>query len=173
MLLRFDPFRELDRVADELTRTAASPMPMDAIRRGDRVVVSFDLPGVEPDSIELTVERNVLTVKAERRPDKREGDEVLAAERRFGTITRQLFLGDTLEGSGVSADYDRGVLVLSIPVAQAAKPRRIAVGRGGGEEQAAIDTGATHEGTPAGTTGSAGAGEEPADASWEPVGSRA
>jgi len=143
MLLRFDPFRELDRVTEPVWNrpTAESLMPMDAIRRGDRVVVKFDLPGVEPDSIDLTVERNVLSVKAERRPDRAEGDEVLASERRHGSIARQLLLGDTLDGGGVEADYDGGVLTVHIPVAAAAKPRKVSVGAGGGGRSEAIETG--------------------------------
>jgi len=130
MLLRFDPFRELDRVADASWGRPSSPMPMDAVRRGDSVVVSFDLPGVEPDSIDVTVERNVLNVRASRSHERVDGDEVLASERRFGSISRQLLLSDTLDGNGVAADYDRGVLTVRIPVAAAAKPRKIEIGTG-------------------------------------------
>ncbi len=111
-------------------------MPMDAVHRGDRVVVSFDLPGVDPESIDLTVERNVLSVRAERHPEATEGDEVLASERRHGTITRQLMLGDTLDGAGVEAGYDRGVLTVRIPVAAAAKPRKVSVSAGDGRSEA-------------------------------------
>jgi HSP20 family protein len=144
MLLRFDPFRELDRVAETAWGRAATPMPMDAVRRGDTVVVSFDLPGVDPGSIDLTVERNVLSVKATRTPDRSEGDEVLASERRFGSITRQLMLGDTLDGSGIAADYDAGVLTVRIPVAQAAKPRKVEIGTGAnGHHAEAIEAEAT------------------------------
>jgi HSP20 family protein len=94
------------------------------------VVVDLDLPGVDPDSIDITVERNVLAIRAERGPDRAEGDKVIAAERRHGALTRQILLGDALDGEAVEADYDRGVLRLRIPVAQAAKPRRVAVGAG-------------------------------------------
>jgi HSP20 family protein len=137
MLLRFDPFRELDRVADSAWGRPTSPMPMDAVRRGDTVTVSFDLPGVDPDSIDITVERNVLNVRATRSHERREGDEVLASERRFGSISRQLLLSDTLDGNAVSADYDRGVLTVTIPVAAAAKPRKVEIG--GGRKAEAIE----------------------------------
>jgi HSP20 family protein len=137
MLLRFDPFRELDRVTESALGRPSSSMPMDAVRRGETVVVSFDLPGVDPASIDVTVERNVLDVRTSRDAERAEGDEVLASERRSGPISRQLLLGDSLDGHGVVADYDRGVLTLYIPVTAAAKPRKIEIGRGRGGE--AID----------------------------------
>jgi HSP20 family protein len=135
MLMRFDPFRELDRLTEQLASTAARApraFPMDAYRRGDQFIVEFDLPGVEPESIDLTVEQNVLSVRAERRFEPREGDEVVVAERPHGTYTRQLFLGDTLDSENVRANYEHGVLTLTIPVAEAAKPRRVSVGAGQG-----------------------------------------
>jgi HSP20 family protein len=137
MLMRFDPFRELDRLTEQLASTAARApraFPMDAYRRGDQFIVEFDLPGVEPGSIELTVEKNVLGVRAERRFEPREGDEVVVAERPHGTYTRQLFLGDTLDSENVQANYEHGVLTLTIPVAEAAKPRRVSVGAGQGAQ---------------------------------------
>ncbi len=103
-------------------------MPMDAVRRGETVLVYLDLPGVDPASIDLEVERNVLTVKAERRWAREEGDQVLASERRQGAFLRRLLLGDTLDGERVEADYRDGVLAITIPVAEAAKPRKVAVG---------------------------------------------
>ena len=102
MLFRFDPFREFDRLTEQLASTASRaprPFPMDAYRRGDRFIVEFDLPGVEPASIELTVEQNVLTVRAERRFEPQAGDELVVAERPQGTYARQVFLGDTLEAN--------------------------------------------------------------------------
>jgi HSP20 family protein len=133
MLIRFDPFRELDRIADEAWSAARQPgVPMDAVRRGDFVHVSFDLPGVDPSTIDVEVERNVLTVSAERRPSREEGDEVIAAERRYGTFSRQLLLGDTLDAGRVEASYDGGVLSLTIPVAEQAKPRKVAVSAAAG-----------------------------------------
>ena len=135
MLLRFDPFRELDRVADDAFRVGRSPvMPMDAVRRGEQVVVSFDLPGVDPAPIDVEVERNQLTVRAERRWDRAEDEQVLAAERRHGTFSRQLLLGETLDGSRVEAAYADGVLTLTVPVAETAKPRKVSVAVGGAPE---------------------------------------
>ena len=106
MLMQFDPFREADRLAEQLAAGARTPrpFPMDAYRRGDEFVVSFDLPGITPGKIDLTVEQNVLTIKAERRFDGREGDEVIAAERLHGAFTRQLFLGDTLDAERLVAN---------------------------------------------------------------------
>ena len=135
MLLRFDPFRDLDRVADEAFRVGRSPaIPMDAIRRGEQVVARFDLPGVDPASIDVEVERNQLTVRAERRWERAEDEQVLAAERRHGTFTRQLLLGETLDGSRVEAAYADGVLTLTIPVAETAKPRKVSVAVGSAPE---------------------------------------
>ncbi|MCG8916592.1 Hsp20/alpha crystallin family protein [Actinokineospora sp. PR83] len=133
MLMRTDPFREFDRLAQHLAAGAAgtwskpSAMPMDAYRSGQEFVVSFDLPGVDPGAIEIDVERNVLTVKAERRPTAEKDVQVQVSERPLGVFSRQLFLGDTLDTEQISADYDAGVLTLRIPVAEQAKPRRIAV----------------------------------------------
>jgi HSP20 family protein len=129
--MRFDPFRELDRLTDQLDTAWAdrSPaIPMDAIRHGNQIFVPFDLPGVDPDSIELTVERNVLTLKAERRFERAEGDEVIANERRQGSFARQVFLGDTLDTGRLEASYDHGVLTVMIPVAEQAQPRKITIG---------------------------------------------
>jgi len=134
-LVRSDPFRELDRLAQQLwaadgrSRSGAFSIPMDAFRKGDVFLVQIDLPGVRPDGIELTVEDNVLTVRAERpSPTTTEGVETLVSERPYGTFTRQMFLGDNLDVEHIDANYDAGVLTLSIPVAPHAKPRRIAVG---------------------------------------------
>ncbi|GAA0968575.1 18 kDa heat shock protein [Nocardioides aquaticus] len=132
MLLRTtDPFRDLDRLAQQVMGTTNRPavMPMDAWREGDRVVLEFDLPGVAPETIDLDVERNVLTVRAER--VARNGDwESLTAERPRGVFSRQLVLGDNLDLDAVEASYDAGVLRLVVPVAEKAKPRRIAVTAG-------------------------------------------
>lgn len=136
MLMRTDPFRDFDRLAQQLlgTGTTSRPaiMPMDAWREGDHFVVEFDLPGVTPETLDLDVERNVLTVKAER--PARNGDwEMLASERPKGLFSRQLVLGDNLDLDHVEAHYDAGVLRLRIPVAERAKPRKIEV-RGGSSE---------------------------------------
>ena len=134
MLMRTDPFRELDRLTQQMlgssTGTWSRPtaMPMDAWRAGDTFVVAFDLPGVDPTAIELDVERNVLTVKAERRPAVSGEDvEMQVAERPLGVFSRQLFLGDTLDADRIEAGYEAGVLTLRIPIAEKAKPRRIAI----------------------------------------------
>lgn len=141
MLMRFDPFREVDRLFDQLaTPGRPAAMPMDAYRRGDSFVVHFDVPGIEPGSIELTVEKNVLNVKAERRWSRADGDEVIINERPQGLFTRQLFLGEGLDYDRIEAHYDNGVLTLTIPVAEAAKPRRVEVTAGAGQK--AIDVGA-------------------------------
>jgi HSP20 family protein len=136
MLMRTDPFRELDRVSQQLvngTGTAARPavMPMDAYREGDEFVVHFDIPGVDPSSIDLDVERNVLTVKAERVPSAPEGVEFQVCERPRGVFSRQLFLGDTLDTERIEARYDAGVLTMRLPIAEKAKPRKISISGGG------------------------------------------
>ena len=100
---------------------------MDAIRRGDQILVSFDLPGVDPPSIDVTVEENVLTMTAERRPEREDGDEPLVTERPYGVFRRQLFLGETLDTERIEAEYRRGVLTLTIPVAERAKPRKVQI----------------------------------------------
>jgi HSP20 family protein len=127
VLMRTDPFRELDRLSQQLLGTSARPtlMPMDAWRENEAFVIEFDLPGVEADSIDLDVERNVLTVRAER-PEKRDG-EFLAAERPRGVFSRQLVLGDNLDLERIDASYAAGVLRLTIPVAERAKPRKIRI----------------------------------------------
>jgi HSP20 family protein len=134
MLMRTDPFRELDRLTQQVfgnapgTWSRPAVMPMDAYRVGDEFVVQFDLPGVSADAIELDVERNVLTVKAERRPATEGQDvETQVNERPLGVFSRQLFLGDTLDTDHIAASYEAGVLTLRIPVAQAAKPRKISI----------------------------------------------
>jgi HSP20 family protein len=134
MLMRTDPFRELDRLTQQVlgnnagTWSRPTAMPMDAYREGDRFVVAFDLPGVSPEAIELDVERNVLTVKAERRPITTDDQvEMQVAERPLGVYSRQLFLGDTLDTEHIEADYEAGVLTLRIPIAERAKPRKIAI----------------------------------------------
>ena len=137
MLMRFDPFRELDRLTNQRGwGTAGGAMPIDAYRHGDHFVVHFDLPGVDPGGVELTVEKNVLTVKAERNWQPAEGDEVVVAERPRGSFSRQLFLGETLDTERIEANYDQGVLTVRIPVAEAAKPRKVAIGGGTGQAEA-------------------------------------
>ena len=128
MLMRTDPFRDFDRLAHQVLGTAARPavMPMDAWREGDTFIVEFDLPGVDEDSLDLDVERNVLTVHA-KRPDLDADREMVSAERPRGVFSRQLFLGETLDSERIQASYSAGVLRLTIPVAEKAKPRRIQI----------------------------------------------
>ena len=134
MLMRPDPFREIDRLTQQLlgsTGTTARPtmMLMDAWRDGDTFHVEFDLPGVDPASIDLDVERNVITVSAHREPLP-EDVERLAAERPRGKFSRQLVLGENLDTDSITANYVDGVLALQIPVSEAAKPRKIEISRG-------------------------------------------
>ena len=132
MLMRTDPFRELDRLTQQVLGTAARPaaMPMDAYRHGDEFFICLDLPGISPDAIDLSVEQNVLTVRAERGPARADGAQMIVAERPSGTFTRQVFLGETLDAESIAADYAAGVLTLTIPVREAAKPRTIQITSG-------------------------------------------
>ena len=146
MLMRTDPFRELDRLTQQFfggspagTWSRPTSMPLDAYRNGDEFVVAFDLPGVSPEAIDLDIERNVLTVKAERRPlDLPDGAQAHLTERPYGVFSRQLFLGDALDTEHIDAAYENGVLVLRIPIAEKAKPRKVAVTTGQTGEQKVI-----------------------------------
>ncbi len=135
MLMRTDPFRDFDRLAQQImgvgTTSRPAIMPMDAWREGDVFVLEFDLPGIAPDTLDLDVERNVLTIRAERPAGN--GDwELLASERPKGLFSRQLVLGDNVDLDHVDATYNDGVLRLRIPVAEKAKPRKIEIARGAG-----------------------------------------
>ncbi len=132
MLMRFDPFRELDRWAAEVAGNQPSVVPMDAYRHGDHFMVHLDLPGIDPSSIDLTVDKDVLTVSARRSWEPDESQEVLIAERPQGTFTRQLFLGDNLDAEHIEAGYHQGVLTVTIPVAESAKPRKVEITSGDG-----------------------------------------
>jgi HSP20 family protein len=140
MLMRTDPFRDLDRLTQQVFGTTARPaaMPLDAYRSGDEFVVQLDLPGVDPEQVELTVEKNVLTVHAARNRTVDDDVELLAAERPHGAFSRQLFLGDSLDTDRIDASCIDGVLTLRIPIAEKAKPRRVEV-HGGDRAPAAID----------------------------------
>jgi HSP20 family protein len=136
MLMRTDPFRELDRLTQQVFGTVARPalMPMDAWRDGDTFHSEFDLPGVRADSIDLDVERNVLTVRADR-PSRDGNVELIASERPSGVFSRQLILGDNVDLDNISASYHDGVLALEVPVAEKAKPRKIAVEGSNGQQR--------------------------------------
>ncbi|MET8292041.1 Hsp20/alpha crystallin family protein [Streptomyces sp. NPDC005132] len=140
MLMRTDPFRELDRMAQQLmgpgTWSKPSVMPMDAYREGDEYVVAFDVPGVTAGAIDIDVERNMLTVKAERRPTATADDVKMdLSERPLGVFSRQIMLADTLDTERIQADYDAGVLTLRIPIAERAKPRKVSIGVGSGRKE--------------------------------------
>ncbi|WP_348650556.1 Hsp20/alpha crystallin family protein [Catellatospora sp. KI3] len=131
-MMRFDPFRDFDRLAGEVFGTARtpSPMPMDCLRTGDTFVVRFDMPGIDVDSLDVSAENGTLTVRGERRRSDPEDSSYLVSERPAGRYSRQLVLGDGLDVEAIRADYRDGVLTLTIPVAERAKPRRIEVTRG-------------------------------------------
>ncbi|MDG9728401.1 MULTISPECIES: Hsp20/alpha crystallin family protein [unclassified Streptomyces] len=142
MLMRTDPFREFDRLTQQLfgstpgTWSRPSAMPMDAYREGDAYVIALDLPGVDPDAIDIDVERNMLTVKAERRPlTKSDDTQMELSERPLGVFSRQVVLADSLDTEHISADYDVGVLTLRVPIAERAKPRKISIGAGDGRKE--------------------------------------
>ncbi|GGR73917.1 hypothetical protein GCM10010269_11130 [Streptomyces humidus] len=141
MLMRTDPFREFDRLTQQLLNTPGtwsrpSAMPMDAYREGEEYVIALDLPGVSPDAIDVDVERNMLTVKAERRPAVKADDvQMELSERPLGVFSRQVVLADTLDTEHIEADYDAGVLTLRIPIAQRAKPRKVAIGGGSAHKE--------------------------------------
>ncbi|AJF68639.1 Hsp20/alpha crystallin family protein [Streptomyces vietnamensis] len=132
MLMRTDPFRELDRLTQRVFNGAQAPaaMPMDAWREDGVVWVKFDLPGVDAESLDLDVEKDVLTVRAERKAEIKEGAETVISERPTGTFSRQLFLGETLDTENIEATYDAGVLSLRIPIGEQARPRKIQIGTG-------------------------------------------
>ena len=143
MLVMNSPFREFDALFDQFSGRSSSStsntMPMDAYRRDSDIWVHLDLPGVAADSLDVSVERNVLTVTGERSWQRREGDQVYLAERRSGTFRRQVTLGDGLDAEGIEADYTDGVLTLRVPVAEKAQPRKISVGTGSAPDSPAID----------------------------------
>jgi HSP20 family protein len=143
MLLRFDPFQAFEQLSREMFAYPAGLgtgwMPMDAVRRGDVVEVAFDLPGIDPGSVDLTVERNVLTVKAERRFELDEGQQFLVRERPQGAFTRQIVLPDLLDAHQLEARYEDGVLFVTAPVTEAAKPHRIEIKAGNGNAKSITD----------------------------------
>jgi HSP20 family protein len=144
MLMRFDPFREVDRLFDQTFGDRTHAMPMDAYRRGDDFFLHVDLPGVDPSSIDVSVQKNVLAVKAERTWRRQEGDEWLVAERPQGVYSRQVFLGDVLDAERIEASYHDGVLTVRIPVAERAKPRRIEINTSGASQTAIEATSTVH-----------------------------
>jgi HSP20 family protein len=145
-LLRYDPFRDFEPLAEQSPgRRAPRTMPMEAFRRGEEFVVALDLPGVEPGAVDVTVERNVVSIRARRSPLHREGDEILIDERPRGSFGRQFFLGDNLDAANVTADFDRGVLTLTVPVSEASKPRQIPIARSGAAHSPDLPSGTANE----------------------------
>jgi HSP20 family protein len=140
MSVRTDPFRDLDQLAATLwgaTRSRVPTAPLDAVRRGDEVLLSLDLPGVDASSIDITVERGVLTGTAERPSISREGDQMLLQERPFGTVSRSVNLGENLALDKVNASYEDGVLFITLPVAEHSKPRKVEVTHSGSQKAVA------------------------------------
>jgi len=137
MLMRTDPFRELDRLTQGLPGSRMRPllMAVDAYRHGDQFLVHVDVPGVDPSSIELTVEKNVLTVSAQRQWQPGDDVQVVASERPQGTFSRQLFLGESLDADHIDASYDQGVLTVKVPVVEHAKPRKVEISSGGKQRE--------------------------------------
>lgn len=134
MLMRFDPFREMDRLTQQLvgSQSRSAAMPMDAYRHGNQFIVHFDLPGAESSDIDVSVDHDVLTVKAERSWPRSPEDEIVVQERPQGTFTRRLFLGQNLDTDRIEARYEGGVLSLTIPVTEPAAPRRVEISGGTG-----------------------------------------
>ena len=131
MLMRFDPFNDFDRLSRQMVgQSGKTFMPVDAYRQGDRFWLHVDLPGIDQDSIDLEVEKNTLTVSAERKWERNADDDltVILNERPQGSFSRQFFLGDGLDPDKIEAGYDAGVLTISIPVAEQAKARKITIG---------------------------------------------
>lgn len=134
MLIRFDTFHAHDRATAELlSQRRVRHIPMDAYRRDNEFKIHLDLPGVDPDSIEMTIEKDILTVRATRTWAPAEGDQVHMTERAQGTFSRQLFLGESADGEHITATYENGVLTATIPVAEEAKPRKVEITQAGGE----------------------------------------
>jgi len=135
MLMRTDPFHTLDRLTSQFlglnapgTWSRPAAMPIDTYRTDNEFLVAFDLPGVSPDAIDIDVERNVLTVRAERRPPELgESAQLQLSERPLGAFSRQLLLSDALDADHMQASYDNGVLLIRIPVAAKAKPRKVPI----------------------------------------------
>ncbi len=146
MLMRYDPFREIDRLTSSLFDQTRIPrsMPMDAFRQGDHLVVHLDLPGVDAESIDLTVERTVLNVTARRNFDRTDSDELIVSERPQGVFSRQVFLGEGMDTDALDASYDNGVLTITVPVLESARPRRVPISASSGGQRT-IEAEATEE----------------------------
>ncbi len=146
-MLSYDPFRDLDRLSEQLLGASAGSsarvpkfMPMDLYRAGDHYVLHADLPGVDPGSVDVQVDSGTLTITAERSGRTEDQDvQWLSSERFVGTFRRQLSLGDGIDTENISATYENGVVTVTIPVAERAKPRKITVGTSGGDDAKVIE----------------------------------
>jgi HSP20 family protein len=154
-LMRSDPFRQAERLAEQALSGAGAQrgMPMEALRRGDEFLVHLDVPGVAAEDVEVTIERNVVIVRARRRPMRQDGDEVIVDERTYGEFTRQLMLGENLDAERLSAALNDGVLMLRIPISESSRPRRVQIG------SAAADV----AGTAGGSSGIGQSSQQPAN----------
>ncbi|MFF0244452.1 Hsp20/alpha crystallin family protein [Streptosporangium sandarakinum] len=147
LLTSIDPFvQEFDRQFDRLARQTLGwgqgdtrgAMPLDGVRRKDDVLLKFDLPGADPDSVEVTVDRGVLTVSARREEEYAEDDRLFVRERPMGTFTRRVYLSEHLDSEKIDAAYSNGVLALRIPVLERAKPRKVEIQKVSSSEQKSI-----------------------------------
>ncbi len=134
-LMHFDPFRDLERLTEQALAQSRGPraLPMEALRRGDGFLIAMDVPGVDAADVDVSVERNVVTVRAHREPLREHGDELVVDERPTGDFSRQLLLGENLDATQLSADFNGGVLLLRIPVAEASKPCKVEIASRRGE----------------------------------------
>ena len=146
-LMMSDPFAGFERQTQHPWGARQRPrqIPMSAVRRGDQVIATFDLPGISQDDVDITVERNVVTLRAERRPAFQDGDEVIIDERPYGVFSRQFFIGDSLDRDKMTAEYMNGELRLTIPVSEKAKPRKIPL-RAGDQEPRTVTASSAGEG---------------------------
>ncbi|KRC47107.1 heat-shock protein Hsp20 [Leifsonia sp. Root227] len=140
MSMSFDPFSQLDRIAQSIFDTSRQPriMPVDLYREGHQYVLNADLPGVDPGSVDVDVDGHLLTIRAQRSMGNRDNGRWLAQERPFGSYLRQFSIGDDVDPDGISASYDNGVLSVVIPIAERAKPRKIAVASANEKQQQAV-----------------------------------
>jgi HSP20 family protein len=143
MAIGYDPFREFEQLTQQLLSGGRAPrsFPMDAYRRGDEFFVHLDLPGVDPDSIDVTVESGVVSIGAERRFEQKDEDEIIVSERPQGRFNRELRVGAVVDVDRIDATYEGGVLTITLPVSERAKPRTVRV-QSRGEEQKDIEAGA-------------------------------
>jgi HSP20 family protein len=152
MVNRFDPFRELDRLASALDGSANASVPMDVVRSAHEVRIYFDLPGIDPGSVDLSVERNRLTLKVTRSWEIAEGERVVVRERPSGDFSRTLMLSEGLDASRVTARYEHGVLLITIPVGELAQPRKITIGGVEATQPVEAHDGAAHNGVTVGAS---------------------